>query len=154
MLLLLWKRTTEAAAMPKEGEDCGPPAAQEDVPATHYLSEHCPSTAPTSTPKEETLPQTTKTLDPEVQQTPSEGTSEAPSQSTQKASKCKVPMVRPGPVSRRERLKFILGASEDNSSDEELLATRPPSGTSQPPAKPPPQQAPAEVPQTSSSRMK
>lgn len=32
----------------------------------------------------------------------------------------------------RERLKFILGASEDNSSDEEVLVTKPPSGASQP----------------------
>uniref|UniRef100_A0A667YQG2 acetyl-CoA carboxylase n=1 Tax=Myripristis murdjan TaxID=586833 RepID=A0A667YQG2_9TELE len=34
----------------------------------------------------------------------------------------------------RERLKFILGASEDNSSDEEPLVTKPPTGASQPPA--------------------
>ncbi|MEQ2298254.1 hypothetical protein AMECASPLE_003378 [Ameca splendens] len=33
---------------------------------------------------------------------------------------------------RREHLKFILGASEDNSSDEEVLMTKPPSGASQP----------------------
>ncbi|XP_033828316.1 acetyl-CoA carboxylase isoform X2 [Periophthalmus magnuspinnatus] len=41
-----------------------------------------------------------------------------------KSSEDKVPMLRFGPEAR-ERLKFILGASEDNSSDEEPLTTKP-----------------------------
>ncbi|XP_070759737.1 acetyl-CoA carboxylase 2 isoform X2 [Enoplosus armatus] len=57
----------------------------------------------------------------------------------------------------RERLKFILGASEDNSSDEEPLVTKPPSGASQPPTsthRSSPQQASSAVPQSSSSGIK
>lgn len=52
-----------------------------------------------------------------------EGTSQAYTSPlrTQKPSKDKVPMLSSG----RERLKFILGASEDNSSDEEPITTKP-----------------------------
>ncbi|KAM9858236.1 acetyl-CoA carboxylase 2 isoform 2-T2 [Aulostomus maculatus] len=67
-------------------------------------------------------------------------------------------MLRSGPGAG-ERLKFILGASEDNSSDEEPLVTKPPSGASQPQpppsaAKSSPHQASAVVPQSSSSGIK
>lgn len=48
--------------------------------------------------------------------------------SSQKCLRNKVPKLSSGPQAR-ERLKFILGASEDNSSDEEPLATKPPSCT-------------------------
>lgn len=60
--------------------------------------------------------------------TSSEETSQSSSSSprSQKSPKRKVPMLSSGPEAR-ERLKFILGASEDNSSDEEPVATKPPS---------------------------
>ncbi|KAK7934090.1 hypothetical protein WMY93_004986 [Mugilogobius chulae] len=48
-----------------------------------------------------------------------------------KTSKDKVPRLSSEPESR-ERLKFILGASEDNSSDDESLNTKLPSCTSKP----------------------
>ncbi|XP_056144354.1 acetyl-CoA carboxylase [Lampris incognitus] len=65
-------------------------------------------------------------------QSSSEGKVERPSLSTisQTPSKPIIPKLSAVPETR-ERLKFILGASEDNSSDEEPLVTKPPTGTSQ-----------------------
>uniref|UniRef100_A0A7N8YHC0 acetyl-CoA carboxylase n=1 Tax=Mastacembelus armatus TaxID=205130 RepID=A0A7N8YHC0_9TELE len=59
----------------------------------------------------------------------------------QKPHQTKVPMLRSSSEARK-RLKFILGASEDNSSDEEPQVTKPPSGES------------SAVPQASSSVIK
>lgn len=55
-------------------------------------------------------------------------------QTTQEPANPVPPMLSPR---ARERLKFFLGASEDNSSDEEVLMTKPPSGAYQPAASAP-----------------
>ncbi|TKS78771.1 Acetyl-CoA carboxylase 2 [Collichthys lucidus] len=132
--------------MPVKGEEspsgCGPPAAEEDMPVTQspHPGEHSLSTAPTtSTHNEDTSSQAggapagqVKAVDMEALQESSEVNSEKPP-TTLTSSTTKVPMLKSGPEGR-ERLKFILGASEDNSSDEEPLVNKPPSGASQPPA--------------------
>lgn len=173
ILLLLWRINTKAVAMPVKGEEspsgCGRPAAEEDMPATQspHPGKHCLSTVPaTSTHNEDNSPQASsasvglevETVDTEALQVSSEVNSEKPSlrATTQKPSRTKVPMLRSGPEAR-ERLKFILGASEDNSSDEEPRVTKPPSSVSQPPTSAPkssPQRASSAVPQSSSSGMK
>uniref|UniRef100_A0A7N6A6G0 acetyl-CoA carboxylase n=1 Tax=Anabas testudineus TaxID=64144 RepID=A0A7N6A6G0_ANATE len=131
--------------MPVKGEEtpshCGLPAAEE---ATHtpHPGKHSLSTVPTTSTHNVTnnLLAESTSAGPEVRR----GLSE-PSQSlevnpelqllpstTQKSYETNVPMLSSGPEARK-RLKFILGASEDNSSDEEPLVTKPPSGASQPP---------------------
>uniref|UniRef100_A0A667YIW6 acetyl-CoA carboxylase n=1 Tax=Myripristis murdjan TaxID=586833 RepID=A0A667YIW6_9TELE len=106
----------------------------------------------TSTHHEENKPQAgtasaacleVKTVEAKHLQASSEANADQPSSSSsslsssssisQTASKPTVPKLSSGPEAR-ERLKFILGASEDNSSDEEPLVTKPPTGASQPPA--------------------
>lgn len=166
ILLLLWRINTKTVAMPVKGEEspscCRPPAAGEDLPAMNspHPGEHSLSTVPsTSTQNEDNRPQASSVLgDTEALQASSEVNSEKPSlpPTTQKPSKTHAPMLSSGPEAR-ERLKFILGASEDNSSDEEPLVTKPPSGASQPPTpnhKSSPQQASSARPQPSSSGIK
>ncbi|TMS03613.1 Acetyl-CoA carboxylase 2 [Larimichthys crocea] len=155
--------------MPVKGEEspsgCGPPAAEEDMPVTQspHPGEHSLSTAPTtSAHNEDTSSQAgcapagqVKAVDTEALQESSEVNSEKPP-TTQTSSKTKVPMLKSGPEGR-ERLKFILGASEDNSSDEEPLVSKPPSGASQPPAstnKSYPQEASTAARRSSSSGIK
>ncbi|XP_071338955.1 acetyl-CoA carboxylase isoform X2 [Trachinotus anak] len=173
ILLLLWRINTKTVAMHVKGEGtvsgCGPPAAEEDMSNAHtpHPDAHSLSTVPTtSTHNENDSPLAdsassrldVKTVDSEPLQSSSEVNSELPSlpPTTQKPYKTNVPMLRSGPEAR-ERLKFILGASEDNSSDEEPLVTKPPNGASQPPSstlKSSPQQASSSVPQSSSSGIK
>lgn len=164
-LLLLWRIDTKTAAMPVKGEEsppgCGASASEEPTALTPRAGGYIPST--TSTDKDDNKPQAdgesqVKTLDYEPLQASSEVNSEQPSlpKTTQKPSKAITPMFSSGPEVR-ERLKFILGASEDNSSDEEPLVTKPPSGPGQPQTsslKSPPQQASSTVPQPSSSGIK
>ncbi|XP_042276457.1 acetyl-CoA carboxylase isoform X2 [Thunnus maccoyii] len=170
ILLLLWRINTKTVAMPEKGEEfpsgCGPSATQEDMSAAHspHPGEHSLLTVPTtSTHNEDNSLQVNSAsvglevnmADTEVQQASSEVNSEqTPSPPiTQKPSKPKVPMLSSGPEAR-ERLKFILGASEDNSSDEEPVVTKLPSGASPPPTSTPkssPLQVSSEVPQPSSS---
>ncbi|XP_059192405.1 acetyl-CoA carboxylase isoform X2 [Centropristis striata] len=166
ILLLLWRINTKTVAMPVKGEEspsgCSPPAAKEDVSTTQ--SPHSLSTVPTSTHNEDNSLQAcsasadSETVDAEALQVSSMVNlkKQSATQTTQKPSKTKVPMLSSGPEAR-ERLKFILGASEDNSSDEEPLLTKPPSGSSQPPtsaAKPSAQQATSAGSQSTSSGMK
>lgn len=170
ILLLLWRVNTKTVAMPVKGEEspsgCGTPAAEEDKSATHSPRPDKHSLSTTSTHNEDDSPQAdgacagleVKTVDTEALQASSEVHLEKPSlpASTQKSTETNVPMLRSGPQAR-ERLKFILGASEDNSSDEELVVTKPPSGTSQPPtpaSKSSSQQASSAAPQSSSSGIK
>ncbi|XP_051278082.1 acetyl-CoA carboxylase isoform X2 [Dicentrarchus labrax] len=173
ILLLLWRINTKTVVMPVKGEEspsgCGPPAAEEDMPATQppHPGEHSLSTVPTtSTHSGDNSPQASsasvglevKTVDTEALQASSEVNSEKPllPPTTQRPSRTKVPMLSSGPEAR-ERLKFILGASEDNSSDEEPLVNKPPSGASQPPtstSRSSPQQASCAEPQSSSSSIK
>lgn len=77
-----------------------------------------------------------------------------PLQTTQEPARTVRPMLSPR---ARERLKFFLGASEDNSSDDEVLVTKPPSGAYQPAASAPKsaaELAPADVLPPSSSVLK
>ncbi|XP_036953486.1 acetyl-CoA carboxylase isoform X2 [Acanthopagrus latus] len=145
ILLLLWRINTKTVAMPVKGEEspsgCDPPPAEEEVPPTQspHPGEHSSSAAPaTSKRNEDNNLQVSgasgvRTADAEAPQASSEVNSEKPSlpTTTQNPSRTKVPMLSSGPEAR-ERLKFILGASEDNSSDEEPLVSKPPSGASQP----------------------
>ncbi|KAK1893031.1 PAN2-PAN3 deadenylation complex catalytic subunit PAN2 [Dissostichus eleginoides] len=173
ILLFLWRINTTMLAMPVKGEEsppgCGPPAAEEDKPATQspHPGEHSLSTVPNAvtqngdiSPQGDSSPastglevQTVKAL-----QASSEVSSEKPSlrPNTQRPFRPRGPMLSSGPEDR-ERLKFILGASEDNSSDEEPLVSKPPSGAAQPPPsapKPSPVVASSAAPQNISSGMK
>nr|XP_020449981.1 acetyl-CoA carboxylase 2 isoform X2 [Monopterus albus] len=166
ILFLLWKSNAKSVVMPvKEEEsssDCGSPAAEEKMPAsqTPHLEKHSLSTAPTtSTHNESPLSDSTsvglevKTVDSEPPQS-SKVNSELQllPQNFQEPHKTDVPMPGSG-TKARERLKFILGASEDNSSDEEAPVTKPPSGACQPPTSTPSsssQQMSCAVPQSSS----
>lgn len=154
ILLLLWWINTKTVAMPVKGEEspsgCDPPPAEEEVPSTQ--SPHPGDSLQVSGASG------VKTLDAEAPQASSEVNSEKPSlpPTAQNPSRTKVPMLSSGPEAR-ERLKFILGASEDNSSDEEPLVTKPPSGASQPQTstdRASPQQASSAAPQSSSSGIK
>ncbi|XP_047447248.1 acetyl-CoA carboxylase isoform X2 [Mugil cephalus] len=165
ILFLLWRINASTTTMPVKEEDspsdCSPSAAKE------HEVQHSPSSAATASahgednnPRgdEESAGPEVKTVASEPPQASSEVNSEKPSlpQTTQKRSKAFAPMLSSGPEAR-ERLKFILGASEDNSSDEEPLLTKPPSGASQPPlnnSKPAPQQPSSAAPQLSSSRIR
>ncbi|XP_040011834.1 acetyl-CoA carboxylase isoform X1 [Xiphias gladius] len=173
ILLLLWRIDTKTVAMPMKGEEspsgCAPPAAKEDMLTTHapHPGEHSPSSVPTtSTHSENGSPlansasagHDVETVDSDPPQSSSEVNSGLPSLplTIQKPYKTNVPKLSSGPEAR-ERLKFILGASEDNSSDEEPLVTKPPSGASQPPTSAlpsSPQQESSAVPQSSSSGIK
>ncbi|XP_031712065.1 acetyl-CoA carboxylase isoform X1 [Anarrhichthys ocellatus] len=173
IFLRLWRNNTKTVTMPVKKEEspsgCGPPAAEEDMPAAQspHPGEHSLSSDPTiSTHNGDNSPQASsasaglevKAVDTEVLQASSEINAEKSSRrmNTQKPPKTKVPMLSSEPEARA-RLKFILGASEDNSSDDEPLVTKPPSGASLPPTyapKPFPQQVSSAGPQTSSSGMK
>ncbi|XP_038560546.1 acetyl-CoA carboxylase isoform X4 [Micropterus salmoides] len=167
ILLLLWRINTKTAVMPVKGEECppscGPPAAEEDMSTqSHHPGEHSLSTvSSTSTRNEDNSASAgldVKTVDTKAQQASSKVKEEEPSllPTTQKSAKTKVPMLSSGPEVR-ERLKFILGASEDNSSDEELLVIKPPSGTSQLPtstSRSSPQQVSSALPEFRSSGIK
>ncbi|XP_034397419.1 acetyl-CoA carboxylase isoform X2 [Cyclopterus lumpus] len=162
ILLLVWRINTKTVAMPAKKEEspsgCGPTAAKEGVPAAQspHPGEHSPSTVPTnsSTHNEDNSPQASsasaglavETVDTEALQASSEINSKKSSlrTNTRKPPRTKVPMLSSEPEAR-ERLKFILGASEDNSSDEDPLVTAPKSS---------PQQGSSAVPQSSPSGMK
>lgn len=116
----------------KTPSDGWPPSAEEDLSTAQSppLGEHFLATVP-STAEQNGGPcppivsssgdLKVKALDAEALQVPSAVTP---------CSTC-----TPKPSSRpnmRERLKFILGASEDNSSDEEPVVAKPPSGAPQP----------------------
>lgn len=169
ILVLLWRINTKTVVMPvKEDETsscCGLPAAEE---ATHiaHPGKHSLSTVPTtSTHNVANCPLAectsagpkVKTVHPEPPESFGVYSEPQPLPSTtQKPNKTNVPMLSSGPEAR-ERLKFILGASEDNSSDEEPLVTKPPSGASQPPTAIPrcsPEQLSSAEPQNSSSSIK
>lgn len=104
---------------------CSPSAARMDTPRSAV-----PSTSPHSefsgrSPGSRVSPNV-KTADTEHKQTLSKENTEEPPLplSCQKIFKDNVPMLS-SRSEARERLKFILGASEDNSSDEETLAAKP-----------------------------
>ncbi|XP_074494152.1 acetyl-CoA carboxylase isoform X1 [Sebastes fasciatus] len=173
IFLLLRRINTKVVEMPVKGEEspsgCGPPAAVEDKAATQspHPGEQALSAVPAiSAHNEDNSPQAScasagvevKTVDTEPLQPSSEVNSEKPSlrPNTQKPPRARAPMLSSGPEAR-ERLKFIIGASEDNSSDEDSLVSKPPSGVSQPPisaTRSCPQLGSSAVPKSSSAGMK
>lgn len=169
LILLLWKINSKTLIMPVKGEEL-PCAAEEDMPTAcaPHAGEHPLSTVAAASAGTElntcadaagvSADLDVKTLDSDHLQDSSEVNSGHPSvpPTAQKPSKRVTPMLSSEPEAR-ERLKFILGASEDNSSDEEPLVTKPPSGAPQPPTstmKSAPQPAPSVVPLLSSSGIK
>lgn len=167
-VLLLWRMNSKTVTMPVKGEEL-PSAAEEDVPTARSPNagmDPLSTVAAASQHAEHDVPQAAsasaglygRTVDSDVLQGSMEANSKQPTvlPTTQKPSKSVPPMLSSGPKAR-ERLKFILGASEDNSSDEEPLVTKPPSGASQPPTstiKSSPPEAPSVVPQPSSTVIK
>ncbi|KAL6114247.1 acacb [Pungitius sinensis] len=146
ILLLLWRINTKTATMPVKRKEslsgCSPPAAEDDKPSAQSPHPHSQLTVPTPpTHIEDNRPQANgasgglevKPVATEALQASSEINAEEPSlgMNTQRPFKTRAPMLS-AKLGARERLKFILGASEDNSSDEELLVAKPPSGASQP----------------------
>ncbi|KAK2837305.1 hypothetical protein Q5P01_014517 [Channa striata] len=150
--------------MPVKGEECssrcGLPAAEEATQPTH-TSKHSLSTVPATSTHNVNNSTSAAPEVTTVQSEPSQscGINSEPQSlpsTTQKPYKTNAPMLSSGPEAR-QRLKFILGASEDNSSDEEPLVTKPPSGGSQPPTstpRPSPQQLSTANSQSSSSSIK
>lgn len=163
MVVLLWRINTKTAAMPVKGEEssthCGLPAAEEAAQTLHP-GKHSLSTVPTTSTHSVTnrplAEGTTAGLEVKRGRSERSQSSEGNSESLSLPRTSRVPMLSSGPEAR-ERLKFILGASEDNSSDEEPLVTKPPSGAPQPPSstsQPSPEQPSSAGPQTSSSSIK
>nr|XP_020505570.1 acetyl-CoA carboxylase 2 isoform X2 [Labrus bergylta] len=168
ILLILWRINIQTEAMPVKGEEPSP-ADEEDVPAKQspHPGANSLAAAPKSSKHSEdnslqadraSVALQVKTRDCEaVQATTEVNSGESSLQKTsQKPSKATRPMLSSGPEAR-DRLKFILGASEDNSSDDEPLITKPPSGSSQPSSTKPrasSQQAPIAALQSSSSGIK
>ncbi|XP_074527459.1 acetyl-CoA carboxylase isoform X2 [Halichoeres trimaculatus] len=157
ILLQLWRINTQTEAMPVKGEE-SPPAAEEDVPAkqSSHIGEHSLSAVHEGLKHNEenslqaSASPEVKTKQHEAEQASSEVNSEKPSVGTitQTSSRAAAPMLSSGPEAR-DRLKFILGASEDNSSDEEPLVTKPPSASC-----PPPSNSRSSSQQTSSAELK
>lgn len=148
MLLLLWRYSTTAVSMPVKRDEAGPhsAAAQGDF---HDAKPPCPggrflpTTFSTSAQREDDGTESSSTSGgPETEASDSDTQAQASYEvnpekpplppSAEKPPRTRAPMLSSGPEAR-ERLKFILGASEDYSSDEEHAATKPPSGASQPP---------------------
>ncbi|XP_060894088.1 acetyl-CoA carboxylase isoform X2 [Labrus mixtus] len=168
ILLILWRINIQTEAMPVKGEEPSP-ADEEDVPAKQspHPGANSLAAAPKSSKHNEdnsvqadraSVALQVKTRGCEAVQATSEVNSGEPSlqKTSQKPSKATRPMLGSGPEAR-DRLKFILGASEDNSSDDEPLVTKPPSGSSQPPSSKPrasSQQASIAALQSSSSGIK
>ncbi|XP_026178497.1 acetyl-CoA carboxylase isoform X2 [Mastacembelus armatus] len=172
ILLLLWRLNAKRVMMPVEGEAAssgsGPPVAEEEMSPSHtpHPGIHSPSTVPvTSAHNENSSPlsdgtsvnakdKRVRSEPPQCSKVNSEMQSLPPT--VQKPHQTKVPMLRSSSEARK-RLKFILGASEDNSSDEEPQVTKPPSGASQPStstSRSSSQQESSAVPQASSSVIK
>ncbi|XP_054628286.1 acetyl-CoA carboxylase isoform X2 [Dunckerocampus dactyliophorus] len=151
--LILWiffllRRISNTLAMPEKGDESSsgssPSELQEDVPVAH--SPHPGQQCVSAHQENNTLQAPSSSVGPLVKEC----------SITPKTSTTNVPMLR-SRSEVRERLKFILGASEDNSSDDEPLAAKPPSGASQPltfTAKSPHHQASCEGAQSSSLGMK
>ncbi|XP_034026120.1 acetyl-CoA carboxylase isoform X2 [Thalassophryne amazonica] len=142
LLLLLWRINTKSVAMPDRKEECpsGCGPSKDGIHGAHtpYSGEQPFSTLPTIlTDNDNSGPQASivKTTDAEPPQDSSEVNVYEPSLplTTQKPLKTSVPKFCSG-AEARGRLRFILGASEDNSSDEDPVVTKPPSGTPQPPS--------------------
>ncbi|XP_012718883.2 acetyl-CoA carboxylase isoform X2 [Fundulus heteroclitus] len=151
ILMLLWRNKTTTAAMPGKSEG----SVKEDISTAQT---RCRAGAPKSKCNDgnsllasrESAGVSDKVAEPDPLQ------ASVKVNSGQKPWKSIPPMLS-SRSEARQRLKFILGASEDNSSDEEVLLTKPPSGASQPLASAPKsatEQAPAAASPSSSVVLK
>lgn len=152
VLLLLWRYKTAAVSMPVKEDEAGPHSAAalgdfRGAKPPYPGGKLPPPVSSSSTPKDdeetETETETSSTSGgPETEASDSDTQAQAVPEvnsenppfppSAEKPPRARAPMLSSGPEAR-ERLKFILGASEDYSSDEEHVATKPQSGASQPP---------------------
>lgn len=116
----------------KTSSDGWPPSAKEH-PSTAQSpppADRTASTVPSTLEQNEgPRPQVVSTSrDPNVESVDAEA-QQVPS--AVRASSTRTPKLSSG-ANARERLKFILGASEDNSSDDEPVLAKPPTGAPQP----------------------
>ncbi|PWA19506.1 hypothetical protein CCH79_00006981 [Gambusia affinis] len=137
ILMLLWINKTITAVMPGTNKK----SDEEDVlrPTGAGLSSRSSqrsTAAPKSKSSSESADVSAKSAEHDPLQASCKVNSGQPLllQTTQEPANPVPPMLSPR---ARERLKFFLGASEDNSSDEEVLMTKPPSGAYQPAASAP-----------------
>ncbi|XP_029017802.1 acetyl-CoA carboxylase isoform X4 [Betta splendens] len=158
--VLLWRLYNRTVAMPvKEGDPSrrrGRTAAEDDTDVT----QHSQTTVPTTSRQNltdrplaecESVGPNVKTLPSEPPHSPGVNSLLQPLPSAmQKPKRANAPTLGSRPEAR-ERLKFILGASEDNSSDEEPVVSKPPSG---PAPRGSPEQPCSAGPQSSSSGIK
>ncbi|XP_032433861.1 acetyl-CoA carboxylase isoform X2 [Xiphophorus hellerii] len=152
ILILLWINKTTTAMMPGTNKK----SDEEDVftALRSSLSGQRSISAPKSKSSSESADVSAKRAVRDPLQASHKVNSGQPLQTTQEPARTVRPMLSPR---ARERLKFFLGASEDNSSDDEVLVTKPPSGAYQPAASAPKsaaELAPADVLPPSSSVLK
>ncbi|XP_043967456.1 acetyl-CoA carboxylase isoform X2 [Gambusia affinis] len=132
ILMLLWINKTITAVMPGTSKK----SDEEDVliAVRSSRSGQRSTAAPKSKSSSESADVSAKSAEHDPLQASCKVNSGQPLQTTQEPANPVPPMLSPR---ARERLKFFLGASEDNSSDEEVLMTKPPSGAYQPAASAP-----------------
>lgn len=135
IVYLFWRTNTKPLMIPvkedkTQSDGCGS-SAQED-PSTAQSpppGEHSPSTVPsTSEQNEGPRPQIMSTSE-EVETQDAEALQVL---SAVRPSSTHTPVELSSGPGARERLKFILGASEDNSSDDEPVVAKLPRGAPQP----------------------
>ncbi|XP_027888987.1 acetyl-CoA carboxylase isoform X2 [Xiphophorus couchianus] len=154
ILILLWINKTTTAMMPGTNKK----SDEEDVFTA--LRSSCSGQRSISAPKSKSSSESADVSAKRAVRDPLQASHKVnsgqplPLQTTQEPARTVRPMLSPR---ARERLKFFLGASEDNSSDDEVLVTKPPSGAYQPAASAPKsaaELAPADVLPPSSSVLK
>lgn len=136
ILYLFWRINTKPLMIPvkedKTSSDGWPHSAKEHLSTAQSPppGDRSPSTVlPTSEQNEGSRPQIVSTSgDLKVESVDAEAL-QVPSAII--PSSTRTPKLSSGP-NARERLKFILGASEDNSSDDEPVVAKPPTGAPQP----------------------
>ncbi|XP_023198872.1 acetyl-CoA carboxylase 2 isoform X2 [Xiphophorus maculatus] len=154
ILILLWINKTTTAMMPGTNKK----SDEEDIFTA--LRSSCSGQRSISAPKSKSSSESADVSAKRAVRDPLQASHKVnsgqplPLQTTQEPARTVRPMLSPR---ARERLKFFLGASEDNSSDDEVLVTKPPSGAYQPAASAPKsaaELAPADVLPPSSSVLK
>ncbi|KAK5615757.1 hypothetical protein CRENBAI_022544 [Crenichthys baileyi] len=141
ILMLLWRNKTTTVAMPGKRED----SVEKDISTARGCSHASKPSLSAPAPKSkcndgnnhlascESAGLSVKGAESDpLQASPKVNSAQAPLPQTPQKPSNTIPPMLSSRSEPRERLKFILGASEDNSSDEEVLVTKPPSGASQP----------------------
>ncbi|XP_008416946.1 acetyl-CoA carboxylase isoform X2 [Poecilia reticulata] len=158
ILILLWINKTKTAAMHRSNKKSEEEYVSTAESSSRSRQRSLSTAAPKSKFSSESADVSAKRAEPDPLQASLKVNSwqPLPLQTTQKPANTVPPMLSPR-AAARERLKFFLGASEDNSSDDEVLVTKPPSGASQPTTSAPKSAAelvPADVLSPSSSVLK